>query len=910
MATGNRRPGDAADAAGRQVRQRRAVLAADRTAELVITAGGLSVIAAVLGIILYLGLVTLPLLSPGRAEVASRFESGEGAAAALIDEYRAVAAMVRPDGQVDALGLVGSDLVPLESWSANVGSEAARPVIAVDAPTGLVAVASADGVRIGRLGFRSAIVPVSPTGAAFDASRRAAVGHLLIEQLGPEQFRTTRAVFEALADLPAASAPLAVDVTEGASGPIVAVWCADGSGFVVVLRRPRGLMTDGEALTLERAELPPRDGAGSVAGLALLRDGRELVVVGSSGAADRYALSRRTAALIETRQLLADGASVAVVGPVLGRGSFVVASEAGDAAVWSVALDPADRSSRGELVLVRREGRLTEGTPRAFAPSMRDRTVFLGDESGRVYGWHATSGKRVVVQDAELGGGISAIAAAPKLDGLLVVGGDRASLLDLETGHPAATVRTLFLPVVYEGTPEASFVYQASSAEDDAEPKLSLTPLIFGTIKATVFSLLFAVPLAVLAAIYTSEFMEERHRRVIKPGIEMMASLPSVVLGFIAAMVVAPLIRDHLTTVLVGLFLAPVAALVAAGCWAFVPRDRAIKAGPAASLGMALAAGLAGLAVASAVAGPVEQALFAPSDRELSVLAGLATPAAPEAEGAFEMNGSWYAVSADPGAEAESRVLAMQDEFLRSGSTLKNWLGGVFGDAWPGWFALLTPVVTLLVGTVGWGLLVRARPGVTDSRWQPLVQVGSSVLVGLVVAAAGAWVLASGGYDARSFVLGPFTQRNTLVVGVIMGFAIIPIIYTISDDAMRSVPLSLKAASLGAGATRWQTAVRVVMPVAASGIFSAVMIGLGRAVGETMIVLMATGNTPVMDWNMFSGLRTLSANIAVELPEAERGGTHYRLLFLCGVVLFLMTFVVNTTAEIVRQRFRRRNSLL
>ena len=95
-----------------------------------------------------------------------------------------------------------------------------------------------------------------------------------------------------------------------------------------------------------------------------------------------------------------------------------------------------------------------------------------------------------------------------------------------------------------------------------------------------------------------------------------------------------------------------------------------------------------------------------------------------------------------------------------------------------------------------------------------------------------------------------------------------------------------------------------------SGLFSAVMVGLGRAVGETMIVLMAAGNTPVLDWNIFNGFRTLSANIAVELPEAVRGGTHYRTLFLAALVLFAMTFVLNTAAEVVRQRFRKRAAQL
>jgi phosphate transport system permease protein len=114
----------------------------------------------------------------------------------------------------------------------------------------------------------------------------------------------------------------------------------------------------------------------------------------------------------------------------------------------------------------------------------------------------------------------------------------------------------------------------------------------------------------------------------------------------------------------------------------------------------------------------------------------------------------------------------------------------------------------------------------------------------------------------------------------------------------------LRSGSLALGASRWQTARNIVLPTAAAGIFSALMIGLGRAVGETMIVVMATGNTPIMDLNIFSGMRTLSANIAVELPEAPHHGTLYRTLFLGAMVLFLMTFAVNTLAEILRQHLR------
>src|SRR5690606_32436164 len=144
-----------------------------------------------------------------------------------------------------------------------------------------------------------------------------------------------------------------------------------------------------------------------------------------------------------------------------------------------------------------------------------------------------------------------------------------------------------------------------------------------------------------------------------------------------------------------------------------------------------------------------------------------------------------------------------------------------------------------------------------------------------------------------------FDQRNALVVGAAMGFAVIPTIFSITEDAVFSVPKHLSYGSLALGATTWQTMTRVVLPTASPGIFSAVMIGMGRAVGETMIVLMATGNTPIMDVNIFEGMRTLSANIAVEMPESAVGSTHYRILFLAAFVLFLFTFCVNTIAEFV-----------
>jgi phosphate transport system permease protein len=187
-------------------------------------------------------------------------------------------------------------------------------------------------------------------------------------------------------------------------------------------------------------------------------------------------------------------------------------------------------------------------------------------------------------------------------------------------------------------------------------------------------------------------------------------------------------------------------------------------------------------------------------------------------------------------------------------------------------------------------------------------------LGGGLLTVLGAWLaglaLNSVGFDPRTWMVGmadpKYDSKNSLIVGFVMGFAIIPIIYTIAEDALSAVPEHLRSASLGCGATRWQTATHIIIPTAMSGLFSAVMVGLGRAVGETMIVLMATGNTAIIDWNIFNGFRTLSANIAVEMPEAVRDSTHYRALYLTGLVLFAMTFILNTVAEMVRLRFRKR----
>ncbi|WNL39024.1 ABC transporter permease subunit [Halomonas sp. PAMB 3264] len=151
-----------------------------------------------------------------------------------------------------------------------------------------------------------------------------------------------------------------------------------------------------------------------------------------------------------------------------------------------------------------------------------------------------------------------------------------------------------------------------------------------------------------------------------------------------------------------------------------------------------------------------------------------------------------------------------------------------------------------------------------------------------------------------------YTTRNTLIVGLAMGFAIIPSVYSLAEDALYDIPRPLMEGAQALGASRWQALWKVALPMAGPGIFSAVMIGAGRAVGETMIVLMASSNAALMSASLFEGLRSFSAAIAIELPEAPPDGQTYHLLIFAALVLFLFTFLVNTLAEVVRQRLRRR----
>lgn len=150
------------------------------------------------------------------------------------------------------------------------------------------------------------------------------------------------------------------------------------------------------------------------------------------------------------------------------------------------------------------------------------------------------------------------------------------------------------------------------------------------------------------------------------------------------------------------------------------------------------------------------------------------------------------------------------------------------------------------------------------------------------------------------------SRLNSLVAGVALSFAIIPVIFTISEEAFGAVPRSYVEASTALGAARWQTVVRVLLPAASPGIAAGVALGLGRAVGETMIVLMASGNAAILSSSLTESVRTIAATIAAELAEVVFGGAHYTVLFYLGTLLFISTFVVNSAGDWIIARMKRR----
>ncbi|MEQ3443522.1 MULTISPECIES: ABC transporter permease subunit [unclassified Pseudoalteromonas] len=484
-----------------------------------------------------------------------------------------------------------------------------------------------------------------------------------------------------------------------------------------------------------------------------------------------YVYDTRYPSEVEQIQLLAaneENANLVSTQLLAGANSLMLANDNGEVSQWF----EVNTENGRQFQKIRAFETSKQSKLNIFTEFYR-RTFFTAGANGELGIYYTTSDAKLW-QGKVSEGPIQNFAIAPRSNAALILADDALKVIEIHNEHPEVTWSALWQEVWYEGYPEPGYIWQSTSASDDFESKFSLVPISFGTIKAAMYAMLFAVPIALSAAIYTAYFMSSELRKVVKPTVEIMEALPTVILGFLAGLWLAPLIEEHLPAIVGLLVLLPIGILLTAFGWNKLP------------------------------------------------------------------------------ASIRHRIPEGSHSIL------------------------LIPVV-IFIG------------------WLSFAMSNSIEL----------WMFDGNVRQYLTNELGmTFDQRNSLVVGIAMGFAVIPTIFSIAEDAVFSVPKHLSNGSLALGATQWQTLVRVVLLTASPGIFSAVMMGLGRAVGETMIVLMATGNTPIMDWSIFQGMRTLAANIAVEMPESEVGSSHYRILFLAAFVLFIFTFIFNTVAEFVRQQLR------
>jgi phosphate transport system permease protein len=540
---------------------------------------------------------------------------------------------------------------------------------------------------------------------------------------------------------------------------------------VLSLTREENMMTGEVSTEQDRIELPQMTETVK----ALYVDPRQQWLYVINGRANADVFSLRDKSLNGRYKLLEDGtAEITASTQLVGGISLILGDSKGGLAQWFMARDP-DGEQRFKQIRTFQMG----SAPVVQIDAEERRKGFIAlDSAGQLGVFHSTAHRTLLVEPVADGAGI--LALSPRANRILIEEGGQLLPLSLRNPHPEVSMSALWGKVWYENYDEPKYVWQSTASNTDFEPKLSLSPLTFGTLKAAFYAMILAAPLAIAAAIYTAYFMAPGMRRKVKPVIELMEAMPTVILGFFAGLFLAPYLEGHLPGVFSLFLMLPVGILLAGFIWSRLPESLRLRV---------------------------------PDGWEAAILIPVI------------LFTGWLALSMSP--------------------FLETWFFG--GDM---------------------RLWITNDLGIT--------------------------------YD----------QRNALVVGIAMGFAVIPNIYSIAEDAVFSVPRSLTLGSLALGATPWQTLTRVVILTASPGIFSALMIGMGRAVGETMIVLMATGNTPVMEMNLFEGMRTLAANVAVEMPESEVGGSHYRVLFLAALVLLMFTFVMNTLAELIRQRLRKKYSSL
>lgn len=754
----------------------------NRVARGVITSGGLLLIVAVLMILVFIAREALPLFGKPRIDTAAAVvpPTAARALAAGIDDERRIGFEIQPYGTVFFRIADGETLLTRPHPFAPAAATCAD----VDSRRGLITLGSADGrVAVGSVDFdvrwngdERSVVPglrwrgiavVDSGGAAVqrasgdrDSDGRVAVLAALVSKPLRYALLDESGVQTALADLSADLRGVeCASVLVSQHAAIAAAGTADGTLYLWQL----------QDATAPQLEDHVRVAPAGVTALRLLLGDQTLVVGTADGQVSTWLRRRYVVAKNESPK----------------RVEFA-----------DQTLEPGQEATLPDRDYGRRFGHIpdlrfrTAGQPWThihdfdahaapvldIAAMPRGRSFATLDANGAVFLRHSTTARTLLKADSS-GPDPRSLGFAPRGNGMVLLSdANRMHVWVVENPHPEASIGALFGKTWYEGYSEPKFVWQSTGGSDEFEPKLAIVPLLVGTLKGTFYALLFSVPVAVFAALYLSQLASAGLRAVVKPVIELMAAMPSVVVGFLAALWLAPLLETHLGQTAGAILGLPLGLAAAVAVWYAVPQRIRQKTRPGVELAFLIPFLILGVWAGAQIGGPIEA--------------------------------HWFH------------------------GDLKQWLFD--------------------------------HQGIT--------------------------------YD----------QRNCIVVGVALGFAVVPIIFTISEDAMSAVPPSLTTAALALGASRWQSALHIVLPAASPGIFAAVMLGLGRAIGETMIVLMATGNTPILDFSIFNGMRTMSAGIAVEIPEAPHGGTLYRVLFLTGFLLFLFTFVLNTTADVIGRKLRKR----
>ncbi|KDM91904.1 ABC transporter permease subunit [Photobacterium galatheae] len=734
----------------------------DRVARFSVIAGGISVLLTLVLIFFYLLYVIVPVFSPARITSLQSFTAPlSGTQAVRLNEQNTYAFHFASDGQVS--------LVPL--------AHAAHPdtrkhLSAMAHPTSFAAALPHEnayaygdeigGIRVIRPLIRQGGLSVSyPLGQSYI-------------QLDPERQPLAR---------------LAISVRDDVATLIGLT--RDQRFVALTYSRSHALNTDTDVWQEQRVTMP--DIPGDIKAMIATPDGRTLYVL--TGQQVQAIDVQTPQAQIRLRQDVgSENATPVAMTALSGANSLLITGSDGRVTQWFEVVKDSQRqliaartfvaegtaandSTAKDSVAkdnVTKDGTAVDGAFRHLVPEYYRKGFFALQDDGQLKVFFTSDNAAPVLSQSLFSQIPDHLVVSSRANRLLAITGEQWQLFRVENPYPEVSFSSLWQKVWYEGYPEPDYVWQSTSASDEAEPKLSLMPIVFGTLKAAFYALCFAIPLALAGAVYTAYFMSTKMRRVVKPTVEIMEALPTVILGFLAGIWLAPIVENHLIGIVLCVVILPLAMMGVGLGWAALPGGWHRRVPTGLHILLLMPVSVAAVWLCFSLSPWIEQAFFA--------------------------------------------------------GDIRSYLTNV------------------------WGI----------------------------------------GYD----------QRNALVVGIAMGFAVIPTIFTIAEDAIYSVPSHLSHGSLALGATSWQTLTRVVLLTASPGIFSAVMMGLGRAVGETMIVLMATGNTPMMDWNVLEGLRTLSATIAIEMPESEVGSAHYRVLFLAAFVLFVFTFFFNTLAEIVRQRLR------